>query len=200
MKGWGTPTRTLPASHYSALKDAASSQVPPRPDALSPAAFSPVGSFPADAVSLASDLAKCCGVVARGGSAKAVPCFLTPRCLFSFVTKSGRPPPLVCGIPFFLAERDPARNLDTPSASAMGLLDEEEQRYLLEVEQVKQWWTDSRWRYTRRPFTAEQIVQKRGTLKIEYPSNVQAKKLWKIVEDRFSVSNVELSVGGELPD
>jgi isocitrate lyase len=70
----------------------------------------------------------------------------------------------------------------------MGYTDEEEQKYLQEVEDVKQWWSDSRWRYTKRPFTAEQIVQKRGNIKIEYPSNVQAKKLWRIVEDRFKVS------------
>jgi isocitrate lyase len=70
----------------------------------------------------------------------------------------------------------------------MGYIDEEEQKYLQEVEDVKRWWSDSRWRYTKRPFTAEQIVQKRGNIKIEYPSNVQAKKLWRIVEDRFKVS------------
>lgn len=69
----------------------------------------------------------------------------------------------------------------------MGSSDQEEQQYLQEVEAVKKWWTDSRWRYTKRPFTAEQIVQKRGTIKIEYPSNAQAKKLWKLVEDRFAV-------------
>jgi isocitrate lyase len=70
----------------------------------------------------------------------------------------------------------------------MGYIDEEEQKYLQEVDDVKKWWSDSRWRYTKRPFTAEQIVQKRGNIKIEYPSNVQAKKLWRIVEDRFKVS------------
>ena len=58
----------------------------------------------------------------------------------------------------------------------MGNADQEEQQYLQEVEAVKQWWTDSRWRYTKRPFTAEQIVQKRGTLKIQYPSNDLASK------------------------
>ena len=61
----------------------------------------------------------------------------------------------------------------------------EEQIYLDEVAAVKQWWSDSRWRYTKRPFTAEQIVAKRGNLKIEYPSNAQSKKLWKILEGRF---------------
>ena len=63
----------------------------------------------------------------------------------------------------------------------------EEKQYLDEVAAVKQWWTDSRWRHTKRPFTAEQIVAKRGNLKIEYPSNSQSKKLWKILEGRFKV-------------
>ena len=66
-------------------------------------------------------------------------------------------------------------------------IDAEEQAYLRDVDAVKQWWTDSRWRYTKRPYTAEQIVQKRGNLKIDYPSNAQAKKLWQIMEGRFAV-------------
>lgn len=65
--------------------------------------------------------------------------------------------------------------------------DSEEQQYLDEVAQLKQWWSDSRWRYTKRPFTAEQIASKRGNLKIEYPSNAMSKKLWKTVEQRFQV-------------
>ena len=69
----------------------------------------------------------------------------------------------------------------------MGLLDQEEQAYHDEVNAVKQWWSDSRWRHTRRPFTAEQVVAKRGNLKIEYPSNAMSKKLWKIIEERFHV-------------
>ena len=64
----------------------------------------------------------------------------------------------------------------------------EEQNYLAEVAAVEKWWSDSRWRYTKRPFTARQIVAKRGNLKIDYPSNVQSKKLWKILEGRFKVS------------
>lgn len=66
-------------------------------------------------------------------------------------------------------------------------IEQEEQKYWEEVEAVKQWWKDSRWRYTKRPFTAEQIVAKRGNLKIDYPSNVQSKKLWKLVEEKFKV-------------
>ena len=71
----------------------------------------------------------------------------------------------------------------------------EDQLFAKEVEEVKQWWSDSRWRHTKRPFTAEQIVSKRGNLKIEYASNAQAKKLWKILEDRFAVSNLHMPLG-----
>lgn len=71
----------------------------------------------------------------------------------------------------------------------------EDEVFAREVEEVKRWWSDSRWRYTKRPFTAEQIVSKRGNLKIEYPSNAQSKKLWNILEGRFKVSCPSASHG-----
>lgn len=70
---------------------------------------------------------------------------------------------------------------------SQSLFEQEDQKYWEEVQAVKEWWKDSRWRYTKRPFTAEQIVAKRGNLKIEYPSNTQAKKLWRILEEHFKV-------------
>lgn len=63
----------------------------------------------------------------------------------------------------------------------------EQQQFEQEVKDLKQWWTDSRWRYTRRPYTAEQIVTKRGSIKLSYPSNDMSKKLWNTVEQRFKV-------------
>ena len=69
----------------------------------------------------------------------------------------------------------------------MSFLEEEDQKYQDDVKAVKQWYSDSRWRYTKRPFVAEQIVAKRGNLKIEYPSNAMSKKLWQILENRFKV-------------
>lgn len=69
----------------------------------------------------------------------------------------------------------------------MAPFDLEQQQYAQEVAAVKQWWSEPRWRHTKRPFTAEQIVAKRGTLNIEYPANAQSKKLWNILEDRFAV-------------
>jgi isocitrate lyase len=82
-----------------------------------------------------------------------------------------------------------ANNMANPAVSP----DLEDELFTKEVAEVKAWWSDSRWRYTKRPFTAEQIVSKRGNLKIEYPSNAQAKKLWKILENRFTVSDSGVS-------
>lgn len=76
-----------------------------------------------------------------------------------------------------------ANNMLNPAVNP----DIEDDLFAQEVAQVKAWWKDSRWKHTKRPFTAEQIVSKRGHLKIEYPSNAQAQKLWKILEHRFEV-------------
>ena len=78
--------------------------------------------------------------------------------------------------------------------SMSSAMDNEEARYQAEVAAVKAWWQDSRWRYTRRAFTAEQIVQKRGNLKISYANNEISKKLWSMVEDRFKVGTNSLSI------
>ncbi|KAJ5476588.1 hypothetical protein N7475_002317 [Penicillium sp. IBT 31633x] len=77
----------------------------------------------------------------------------------------------------------------------MGLHEDEDRQFAAEVQAVQNWWKDSRWRYTKRPFTAEQIVAKRGNLKIDYPSNVQAKKLWKIVESNFQNKQASFTYG-----
>lgn len=74
----------------------------------------------------------------------------------------------------------------------------EDKQYLNEVNDVKAWWQDSRWRYTKRPFTAEQIVAKRGNLKIEYPANTQSKKLWNILEGNFKVCGLLNTVDARI--
>ncbi|KAJ1674289.1 isocitrate lyase 1 [Spiromyces aspiralis] len=61
-------------------------------------------------------------------------------------------------------------------------VDAEEQAFREEVEQVKQWWSSPRFKHTRRPYTAESIVSKRGTLRQEYVSNAMAKKLWALLQ------------------
>jgi len=71
----------------------------------------------------------------------------------------------------------------------------EDDLFASEVEAVKKWWSEPRWKHTKRAFTAEQIVSKRGHLKIEYPSNAQSKKLWKILEGRFQNKDASYTYG-----
>ncbi|KAI5795039.1 isocitrate lyase [Geopyxis carbonaria] len=71
----------------------------------------------------------------------------------------------------------------------------EQQSYLNEVAAVKEWWSQPRWRATKRPFTAEAIVEKRGTLPISYASNTQSKKLWNILERRWAEKSVSATYG-----
>ncbi|KAJ2027963.1 isocitrate lyase 1, partial [Coemansia sp. S2] len=56
------------------------------------------------------------------------------------------------------------------------VIDAEEQRFREQVAQVKQWWSSSRFRGIVRPYTAESIVSKRGSILPSYPSDAQAKK------------------------
>ncbi|KAJ5391365.1 Isocitrate lyase [Penicillium cosmopolitanum] len=77
----------------------------------------------------------------------------------------------------------------------MGLHEDEDRKYAEDVQAVKNWWSDSRWRFTKRPFTAEQIVAKRGTLTVDYPSAVQAKKLWSTLENNWQTKQASYTYG-----
>lgn len=57
----------------------------------------------------------------------------------------------------------------------------EKARFAQEVARVEQWWKDPRFARVTRPYTAAEVVAKRGTLPIQYPSNVLAKKLWSLL-------------------
>ncbi|KAL0581028.1 isocitrate lyase 1 [Marasmius crinis-equi] len=47
-----------------------------------------------------------------------------------------------------------------------------------EVRKVEEWWKNPRFARVKRPYTAAEVVAKRGTITIQYPSNLMAKKLW----------------------
>ncbi|KAG1139294.1 hypothetical protein G6F37_011859 [Rhizopus arrhizus] len=64
----------------------------------------------------------------------------------------------------------------------MTFQDEELIAFQNEVEKVKQWWSSPRFALVKRPYTAESIVSKRGTFPTAYRSDVQAKKLWSILQ------------------
>ncbi|KAI9626965.1 hypothetical protein H4Q26_017598 [Puccinia striiformis f. sp. tritici PST-130] len=63
--------------------------------------------------------------------------------------------------------------------------DREQQSFEKEVNSLKAKWGSPRYKGLVRPYTAEQVVGKRGTLPISYPSDVLGKKLWTILNHHF---------------
>lgn len=61
-------------------------------------------------------------------------------------------------------------------------VDHEQQLFQQEVDKVNQWWSSPRFANVKRPYTAEAVVSKRGYFPISYRSDVQAKKVWKILQ------------------
>ncbi|CAN6611887.1 2-methylisocitrate lyase, mitochondrial [Trichomonascus vanleenenianus] len=62
---------------------------------------------------------------------------------------------------------------------------EEEARYLQsQVEEIEKWWAGPRFKGIKRPYDASKVAIHRGTLPIQYPSSVQADKLFNLFEQR----------------
>lgn len=74
-------------------------------------------------------------------------------------------------------------------------VDAEQARFDSEVAALRTWWSQPRWRHTKRPYTAEAIASKRGNLTIQYPSNDQSNKLWQILEKRWVEKGVSATYG-----
>lgn len=53
-----------------------------------------------------------------------------------------------------------------------------------QVKAVKAWWETPRYKDIKRPYTAEDVVLRRGTLQQTYPSSLLARKLFNIFEER----------------
>ena len=56
----------------------------------------------------------------------------------------------------------------------------EDALFTQEVEDVKQWWASPRYDGIQRPYSAEDVVSKRGTLQQTYPSSLMARKLFNL--------------------
>ncbi|NP_001302775.1 isocitrate lyase [Brassica napus] len=68
------------------------------------------------------------------------------------------------------------------SFSVPSMIMEEEGRFEAEVAEVQTWWSSERFKLTRRPYTARDVVALRGHLKQGYASNEMAKKLWRTLK------------------
>jgi isocitrate lyase len=53
-----------------------------------------------------------------------------------------------------------------------------------QVEAVEEWWASPRFEGIKRPYSAEAVVSKRGSLQQSYPSSVMARKLFNLLNER----------------
>lgn len=53
-----------------------------------------------------------------------------------------------------------------------------------QVQDVKDWWASPRYNGIKRPYSAEDVVSKRGSLQQTYPSSLMARKLFNLLEER----------------
>ncbi|KAI4269665.1 MAG: hypothetical protein LQ337_007143 [Flavoplaca oasis] len=68
-----------------------------------------------------------------------------------------------------------------------------------EVQNVKKWWATRRWDGIKRPYTADQVVSKRGTLQQTYPSSSMATKLFNLLRDRSATKDPVHTMGAVDP-
>ncbi|KAJ3412053.1 hypothetical protein HDV05_001333 [Chytridiales sp. JEL 0842] len=73
--------------------------------------------------------------------------------------------------------------LHTQTMTSQQFVTEEQRIYEAEIAEVKNWWTSPRFAKVTRPYSAEDVVSKRGTLRQAYASDVQAKKLWRLLNN-----------------
>ena len=78
-------------------------------------------------------------------------------------------------------------------------INEEEKFFQEQVQEIGNWWKDQRWAKTKRIYQPEDIARKRGTLKIDYPSNNQAKKLYKLLQEHDKNKTVSFTFGALDP-
>ncbi|KAI9098295.1 isocitrate lyase [Phlyctochytrium arcticum] len=83
--------------------------------------------------------------------------------------------------------------------SQTNFLNDEQHALDTEIKDITTWWQSPRFRLVKRPYTAKDVAIKRGTLKQEFPSNVQAKKLWSLLQSHKSAKTASFTYGALDP-
>ncbi|KAI8929815.1 isocitrate lyase [Entophlyctis helioformis] len=76
---------------------------------------------------------------------------------------------------------------------------DEQRVFEQEVSALKAWWASPRFRKVTRPYTAEDVASKRGTIAESYPSNTQAKKLWGLLQNHKANKTASFTYGSLDP-
>ncbi|KAK0908376.1 mitochondrial 2-methylisocitrate lyase [Friedmanniomyces endolithicus] len=68
-----------------------------------------------------------------------------------------------------------------------------------QVKQVNEWWSSPRYAGIKRPYSAQDVVSKRGTLQQIYPSSLMARKLFDLLETRSKAGEPVHTMGAIDP-
>lgn len=60
----------------------------------------------------------------------------------------------------------------------------EDALYESQIKEVQEWWASPRYEGIRRPYSAADVVSKRGSQLQSYPSSVMARKLFNLIKER----------------
>ncbi|KAK4894470.1 mitochondrial 2-methylisocitrate lyase [Elasticomyces elasticus] len=75
----------------------------------------------------------------------------------------------------------------------------EDQIYNQQIKDVEQWWSTPRYAGIKRPYSAQDVVSKRGTLQQTYPSSLMARKLFNLLEERMKAGQPVHTMGAIDP-
>lgn len=62
----------------------------------------------------------------------------------------------------------------------------EDALYEQQIKDVEAWWATDRYAGIKRPYTAADVVSKRGSLQQSYPASLMARKLWALIQEKLS--------------
>ncbi|KAK4494408.1 hypothetical protein PRZ48_014706 [Zasmidium cellare] len=69
-----------------------------------------------------------------------------------------------------------------------------------EIKGIEAWWQSDRQKHIKRPYSAKSIAALRNVgVKIEYPSSVQGRKLWKLLNEHNKNGSYEITFGTTEP-
>lgn len=70
-----------------------------------------------------------------------------------------------------------------------------ETSYEQDVAQIVQWWSEQHKKHLTRPYTAEEVASFRNSIKVDYFSSIQGRKLWKILNEHRAKKEPIMTVG-----
>ena len=76
------------------------------------------------------------------------------------------------------------RSVSTISKFPYPTAQEEQEYFSQQIEEIEKWWSTPRFEGIRRPYDAKKVAIHRGSLPVQYPSSVQADKLFGLLKQR----------------